>query len=100
MAASGRALIVGAGLGGLAAAVALRRAGFEVDVYERSSAVREVGTGLSFWSNGLRAARALGVEAQVLEKGAPIEWLENANWAGRVLQRIPLRRFGVHVAIQ
>jgi 2-polyprenyl-6-methoxyphenol hydroxylase-like FAD-dependent oxidoreductase len=100
MASHGRALVVGAGLGGLAAAIAIRRAGFEVDVYEQSPQVREIGAGLSFWSNGLRAARALGVEAAVLDRGAPIEWLNNADWAGRVLQRNDVGRFGTHVAIQ
>src|SRR5215471_17294766 len=100
MRANGRALVIGAGLGGLATAVALRRAGLDVDVYERNPSVREIGAGLSVWSNGLRAARALGVDTQVVKNGAPIEWLENADWGGRVLQRIPLRRFGLHVAIQ
>src|SRR6478672_5214638 len=38
-----RALIVGAGIGGLAAAVALRRAGWEVRVFERASSPRELG---------------------------------------------------------
>src|SRR5215831_5350135 len=100
MLSKGRALVIGAGLGGLAAAVALRRAGFGVEVYERSPQVREIGAGLSFWSNGVRAARALEIDAHILKRGAPIEWLENADWSGRVLQRIRVGYFGPHVAIQ
>ena len=40
-----RAVIIGGGIGGLAAAVALRRVGVEVDVHERASEIREVGAG-------------------------------------------------------
>ncbi len=50
-----RAAIVGGGIGGLATAVALRRIGFDVAVFERSSALREVGSGLSLWPNAVRS---------------------------------------------
>lgn len=55
------ALIIGAGIGGLAAAVALQRAGLEVKVFERSPVVREAGAGLSLWPNALRAVGELGL---------------------------------------
>ena len=71
----------------------------EVHVFERNAEVREIGAGLSFWSNGLRAVRELGVDA-VLGAGSPIEWLENADWKGRSLQRIHVGALGRHVAIQ
>lgn len=99
MTSSGRALVIGAGIGGLSAAIALRRAGVDVHVFERSAEVREIGAGLSFWSNGLRAVRELGVEDAVLKAGSPIEWLENADWSGKSLQRIHVGRLGRHVAI-
>ncbi len=41
------ALIIGGGIGGLAAAIGLQRIGFEVKVYERAPELREVGAGLS-----------------------------------------------------
>ena len=56
-----KALIIGAGIGGLAAAVALQRAGLAVRVFERSPAVREAGAGLSLWPNALRALGKLGL---------------------------------------
>lgn len=62
-----RAVVVGAGLGGLAAAVALRRAGWEVRVLERAAPDRAAGTGLSLWPNGLRALSELGVEVPLGE---------------------------------
>jgi 2-polyprenyl-6-methoxyphenol hydroxylase-like FAD-dependent oxidoreductase len=66
-----RALVVGAGIGGLATAVALRRAGLEVSVLERAPELTEVGAGLSLWPNALRALDALGLGDQVRAAGVP-----------------------------
>ena len=55
------AVIVGAGIGGLAAAIAVRDAGWRVKVLERADEIRPLGAGLSIWPNGVRALRALGV---------------------------------------
>ncbi len=44
-----RAVIIGGGIGGLAAAVALRKVGVESVVVEQVAAIREVGAGLSLW---------------------------------------------------
>jgi 2-polyprenyl-6-methoxyphenol hydroxylase-like FAD-dependent oxidoreductase len=55
------AAVVGAGIGGLAAGIALRQAGWEVTVYEAAPELRPLGAGLSIWPNGVRALRALGL---------------------------------------
>jgi len=55
-------LIIGAGIAGLAAGIALRRYGAEVAVLEQAPAVREVGAGLQISPNGTRVLRALGLE--------------------------------------
>src|SRR5277367_2575033 len=59
---SGRmqAVIIGAGIGGLAAAVALRRVGIGSLVVERAESIREVGAGLTIWPNAVNALRELG----------------------------------------
>jgi 2-polyprenyl-6-methoxyphenol hydroxylase-like FAD-dependent oxidoreductase len=56
-----RAGIVGAGIGGLAAAIALHRQGWEVEVLERAERIGEVGAGISLWPNALTALEALDV---------------------------------------
>ena len=63
------AIVVGAGIGGLATAVALARAGLEVQVLERAPALTEVGAGLSLWPNALRALDALGLGDAVRDAG-------------------------------
>jgi 2-polyprenyl-6-methoxyphenol hydroxylase-like FAD-dependent oxidoreductase len=79
------ALIVGGGIGGLAAAIALRQIGLDARVFERAPELGEVGAGLSIWPNGLRALGALGLAAEVRRRSLPD--LESAlrDRRGRVL---------------
>src|SRR6187399_1673978 len=58
--------IVGAGIGGLVAALALTRRGFEVDVYEQTRVLKEVGAGLQLSSNGTRVLAEIGVLEHLL----------------------------------
>lgn len=55
------AIIIGGGIGGLCAGIALQRAGGRVAVYEAAPAPREVGAGLTLWPNALRALDQLGL---------------------------------------
>jgi salicylate hydroxylase len=59
--------IVGGGIGGLAAALALIRRGIEVDVYEQAPELRELGAGVQISANGTRVLHALGLK-EALEK--------------------------------
>jgi 2-polyprenyl-6-methoxyphenol hydroxylase-like FAD-dependent oxidoreductase len=56
-----RAIVIGAGIGGLSAGIALRRAGIDVEVYERADALTEVGAGLSLWANAIHSLELLGL---------------------------------------
>ena len=62
-----RIIVIGAGIGGLAASLALQRRGFKVAVYERAAEIREIGAGVVITANArkastvkLRACHALG----------------------------------------
>ncbi|WP_158822163.1 FAD-dependent monooxygenase, partial [Streptomyces sp. NRRL F-5727] len=61
------AVVVGGGIGGLAAAIGLRRVGWDVTVVERAPVLDDAGAGISLAANGLRALGALGVGAGVRE---------------------------------
>lgn len=63
-------LIVGGGIAGLAAAVALRRAGIKARVFERARDIREVGAGVTIWSNAVMALQGLGLDKQVRTLGS------------------------------
>jgi salicylate hydroxylase len=56
-----KVLIVGAGIGGLAASLALLRKGFDVETYERASDLKEIGAGVTMSPNGTRLLAALGL---------------------------------------
>ena len=58
-----RVVVVGAGIGGLAAGAILRRDGHEVTVLERAERFEPLGAGLALWPNGARALREIGVGA-------------------------------------
>jgi 2-polyprenyl-6-methoxyphenol hydroxylase-like FAD-dependent oxidoreductase len=55
-----KVIIIGSGIAGLASAIALRRVGIDVAVYERAPQLTEVGAGISLWANALRALDAIG----------------------------------------
>lgn len=59
--------ILGAGIAGLTAAVALARRGAQVTVLEQAEAIREVGAGLQISPNGVAVLRALGLEDELVE---------------------------------
>ena len=67
-----KALIVGAGIGGLAAGIALRHAGWDIEIFERADAPRELGFGVGLAPNALAALRELGAIDAVLAHAA--EW--------------------------
>ncbi|MFL5003193.1 MAG: FAD-dependent monooxygenase [Xanthobacteraceae bacterium] len=65
MACASRMAIVGGGIGGLTAALALLRRGIDVDVYEQAPELKEVGAGVQISSNGTRVLYALGLQEAV-----------------------------------
>jgi salicylate hydroxylase len=86
-----RAIIAGAGIGGLSAALALSRAGFAVTLYERTDALEEFGAGMQLTPNATRLLSRLGV----LDEIQAVATYPNAIFAMRgsddaALMRLPL----------
>ncbi|MGH3104042.1 MAG: FAD-dependent monooxygenase [Gaiellaceae bacterium] len=81
-----RALVVGAGIGGLCTALALRRAGIDATVFERAAELYDVGC-VGIWVDGVAALDRLGLADSVEELGRPVEVQEWRTWRGKVLIR-------------
>jgi 2-polyprenyl-6-methoxyphenol hydroxylase-like FAD-dependent oxidoreductase len=81
------ALVVGAGIGGLSAAIALRRAGWSVRIFERAATPRELGFGLLVAPNAVAALRQLGAADDVIARGAAPARAEVRRPDGTVLKR-------------
>lgn len=83
--------VVGGGVGGLAAALALAQRGADVTVWERAGELGEVGAGLQLGPNAVAVIEALGVAAMLRSRAslpAAIELREHR--AGRLVARLPL----------
>jgi salicylate hydroxylase len=86
-----QAIVVGAGIGGLTAALALRAAGLDVAVYEQADGLREVGAGIQLAPNATRLLHRLGLAAPLARVGVKPEAIEHKRWQdGRILLRQPL----------
>lgn len=81
---SRRALVIGAGIGGLAVARLLRDADFEVEVLERSRHLTLRGAGIILWPNATRILRRLGLDSDLLKSPA-MSHLRLHRWDGQVL---------------
>lgn len=85
-------LIAGAGIGGLAAAIALARSGFRPLVLERAPRLEEIGAGVQLSPNACRALERLGVLDAVRERAVEAEALIVASGeTGKELARAPLK---------
>jgi 2-polyprenyl-6-methoxyphenol hydroxylase-like FAD-dependent oxidoreductase len=84
------AVIVGAGIGGLSAGLALRRAGWNIRIIERAASARELGYGLGLAPNAIAALRELGVADVVLSRAFVPQRGEVRRMDGTVLKRMEL----------
>jgi len=85
-----KAMIIGGGIGGVAAAIALERVGVECDIFEQAQELREVGSALSIWANAWQALEKLGVGRTLPALGSKVDRAEVRTSDGRVLAVAPL----------
>jgi 2-polyprenyl-6-methoxyphenol hydroxylase-like FAD-dependent oxidoreductase len=86
-------LLIGAGIGGLAAAQALLQLGHRVRVYEAAAELREIGAGVVLGANAMRALDELGLHAAVRPAGTPLTTVRLLDERGRVLNRADTTAF-------
>jgi salicylate hydroxylase len=103
---SEKIVIVGGGIGGLTAALALLKRGLDVEVHEQASELREVGAGIQVSSNGTQVLYALGLEdaltrVQAVPSRRQIRhWATGETWSWFDLGAVAQKRYGTpHVMI-
>src|SRR5262245_40715058 len=87
-----RVAVIGGGIGGLGAAVALSQRGFDVQVYERSSKLEEVGAGLQVGPNAVKVLYALGLKEALHRNAFEPTNMVSIKWDdGSLRHRVPLK---------
>lgn len=98
-----RVIVIGGGIGGMTAALALERQGIHVEVFERAPRLTEVGAGVSLWPNALKALHQLGMRAALDSMSIAIQDGALRTAEGTILSRTTadefVRRFGLPTTV-
>lgn len=79
-----KVIIIGAGIGGLSAGIALRQAGYSVEIYDKASVIRPAGAGISLWSNGVKVLNRLGLGDKVAAISGQMNRMEYRSHKGEL----------------
>jgi FAD-dependent urate hydroxylase len=85
-----KVVVVGGGIGGLTAAIVLRRANCDVELFERAPEIRPIGAGISLWPNGARIMHHLGIGPELEPLAPQLRSLRYLAPDGEVLRDISL----------
>ncbi len=83
-------VIIGAGIGGLTAGIALQQAGYRVEIYDRVSQLRPAGAGISMWSNGVKVMNRLGLGDRIAKIGGQMDLMQYRTLKDELLSDIDL----------
>lgn len=97
---SKKAIIIGAGMGGLCTALALQKEGFQVNVFDKAAELSGAGAGIILAANAIRILEELGVAKEVISQGAKVGRAEIRTWNGKLITHLPTEeqanRYGTH----
>jgi 2-polyprenyl-6-methoxyphenol hydroxylase-like FAD-dependent oxidoreductase len=85
-----KVIVAGGGVGGLTTAIALRRAGLEVDLYEQAADLQQIGAGLHLWTNAVKVLQGLGVAEKVAENSCEMRKAEFRTARGGLIASWPI----------
>ena len=87
-----KVVIIGAGMGGMSAAIALRQIGIDTEVYERVTENKPVGAAISVWSNGVKCLNYLGLQEETAQLGGIVETMSYVDaHTGQTMCRFSLQ---------
>ena len=83
--------VVGAGMGGLAVAAALRRIGIDAQVYEQTARFARIGAGIQMMPNSMKVLRGIGIEERLRKTSfAPYSHLNRDGNTGEITRELPM----------
>ncbi len=86
-----KVIIIGAGMGGLTAGLALQQAGYTVEIYDRVKELRPAGAAISLWSNGIKVLNRLGLNSAIAQIGGQMDRMTYYDSAGETLTDFSLQ---------
>lgn len=86
-----KVIIIGAGIGGLTTGIALKQAGYAVEIYDRTHELRPAGAGISLWSNGVKVLNQLGLGREIAAIGGEMNRMEYRSHHDEPLSKIDLQ---------
>ncbi len=85
-----KAIVIGAGMGGLTTGIALQQAGYEVEIYDRVRELRPAGAAISLWSNGVKVLNRLGLGKEIASIGGQMDSMAYYSHQGEKLTAFSL----------
>ncbi len=86
-----KVVIIGAGIGGLTTGIAMRQAGYQVEIYDRAQELRPAGAGISLWSNGVKVLNHLGLGERLAAIGGEMNAMEYRSHTDEPLSYVDLQ---------
>src|SRR6266403_2798591 len=84
--------IIGGGIGGLTAALALRQFRFEPEVFEQAPALLDVGAAIAVWPNAMRILEQLGLSEKIMQQAGVINQVRWLDCHGKILNQAAIGR--------
>jgi 2-polyprenyl-6-methoxyphenol hydroxylase-like FAD-dependent oxidoreductase len=84
-------IIIGGGIGGLCAAIALQKAGIEAHVYEKVPRIKGLGAGITLSINAILALRKIGIEEALLKAGQALQSMSILDEKGKTIAQTDLK---------
>ncbi|KGT91649.1 monooxygenase [Erwinia typographi] len=86
-----KAIVIGAGIGGMCTAIGLKRFGIETEVFEAVKEIKPVGAAISIWPNGVKCLNFLGMKEPLRRLGGPMQSMAYKDFqAGNTLTQFSL----------
>jgi 2-polyprenyl-6-methoxyphenol hydroxylase-like FAD-dependent oxidoreductase len=94
-----RIAIIGGGIGGLTTAIALRKVGFEPEVFEQAPELLDVGAAIAIWPNATRVLERLEVAEKILERAGVMKEIRWLDQNGRLINKVSISETSPAVAL-